>query len=60
MDRLLEIITRSLNPYSIGRWSVRMKILQINEVRKGLNPYSIGRWSVSTPEEFGGTETYES
>ena len=39
-----------LNPYSIGRYSVRKYIDMFETKRESLNPYSIGRYSVSVAE----------
>ncbi len=38
---------RSLNPYSIGRYSMSLCLDQLIQGTWGLNPYSIGRYSMS-------------
>ena len=43
--------TLRLNPYSIGRYSLRIKKMSKKEfLAESLNPYSIGRYSLSRDE----------
>ena len=40
--------TKSLNPYSTGRYSLRIVLYQEHLEAGRLNPYSTGRYSLST------------
>ena len=50
------LLVWGLNPYCVGRWSLRIMKVTVRSVAIGLNPYCVGRWSLRAEKPSVGKE----